>query len=653
MSYIKFDKTRLINLEYSLTKELIRSSRSGAFASTTIVNCNTRKYHGLLIAPQPGLDGENHVLLSTLDETIIQHDAEFNLGIHKFPGHNYSPKGHKYIRDFEADPIPKITYRIGGVVLTKERLFHTSGDRIMIRYTLVDAHSPTRIRFKPFLAFRNVHKLTRENVDYNNKYESIKNGIRIRMYNGYTPLYMQFSKEPEYTHVPDWHYNIEYFREQERGYDYQEDLYMPGFFEMTIRKGESIIFSAGLSEAHPASLSRVFNNEMEKRIPRSNFENCLINSAQQFIVKKDRKTGVVAGYPWFGQWGRDTFIALPGLTLTQKDYKTFKSVIDSLVSDLKGPLFPNIGIENKPVYNSVDAPLWFFWALQQYAYKVNKKAIVWKEYGKKLQMILMGYRDGTDFNIKMDEDGLIFAGQKGYALTWMDAVVNGKAVTPRIGKPVEINALWYNALNFCLEIAKLAGDEKFVKEWKDLPEKIKTSFVSAFWDDEKGYLADIVDGINKDWSVRPNQVFATSLHYSPLDESMKRSVLAVVEQELLTPRGLRTLSPKNPAYKGKYEGDQENRDESYHQGTVWPWLLGHFVEAYLKLHGKEGVGFAKKLYKGFEPEMAETGIGSVSEVFDGDPPHEAGGSISQAWSVSELLRINELIKKYSRIKSLK
>ncbi len=300
MSYIKFDKSQLINLEYSLSRELVRSSRSGAFGTTTIINCNTRKYHGLLIAPQPDIDGENHVLLSTLDETVIQHDAEFNLGIHKYPGGRYSPKGHKYVRDFEADPIPKLTYRIGGVVLTKERLFLTNDDRILISYTLVDAHSPTKLRFSPFLAFRNIHKLTKENVYYDNKYIKVRNGIRVKMYPGYSPLFMQFSKNVEYTHVPDWYYNIEYFREQERGYDYKEDLYVPGFFELDIKKGESVVFSAGLSEIHPPSLKRIFLNEVEKRIPRSNSENCLINAAQQFIVRKGKYAGIIAGFPFRG-----------------------------------------------------------------------------------------------------------------------------------------------------------------------------------------------------------------------------------------------------------------------------------------------------------------------------------------------------------------
>jgi len=644
MSYINFDKSLLINLEYSLSKELLRSNRGGSYASTSIINCNTRKYHGLLVTRQAAIDNENHVLLSSLDETIIQREAEFNLGIHKYKDDVYLPKGHKYIRDFDTEPIPKLTYRVGGVVLTKEMVFSYRDDRLIIKYTLADAHSPTTLRLKPFLAYRNVHKLSKSNVYVDTKYQEISNGIKLRMYQGYSYLHLQFSKDAEYTHVPDWYYNIEYFREKERGYDYQEDLYVPGFFDVSIKKGESIFFSVGLSEINPTSCKRLFNNEISRRQARDSYEHCLINSAQQFIVKSAKKTEIIAGFPWFGRWGRDTFIALPGLTLALDDPKTCKAVIDTMVSELKGPLFPNIGEGNNSAYNSVDAPLWFFWALQKYTEFIKDKELVWKDYSKKIKVILEGYRSGTLYNIKMLENGLIYAGEKSKALTWMDAVVGGIPVTPRQGMPVEINALWYNAIMFSLELAKTADDNKFISQWKEFPDLIKASFKNTFWDKEKAYLADYVDGDYKDWSVRPNMVFACSLPFSMLGEEENKLVLDKIKSELLTPRGLRTLSPKNPKYKGIYFGDQATRDAAYHQGTVWPWLLGHFTEAYLKIHGKNGVELIKSLYWGFEETMKEHGIGSISEVFDGDPPHKAGGSISQAWSVAELLRINRMLK---------
>ena len=648
MSYIEFDKNQLINLGYSLKRELIRSNRAGAYACRTIIGCNTRKYHGLLVTPQPGIDNENHVLLSNMDEVVVQNDASFNLGIHKYPGGVYNPGGHKYIRDFNTEPIPNALYRVGGVLLRKELIFAESHDRIMIRYTLEDANSPTKLRFNPFLAFRNIHRLSKANFGINDKHRKVPNGISMRLYNGYTPLFMQFSKKVEYVHNPEWYYNIEYHEEMERGYDYQEDLFVPGFFEVDIKKGESIVFCAGTSEVTPAAIKRAFTAEVKKRTPRDNFENCLRNSAQQFIIKRDNKTWVVAGFPWFGRWGRDTFIALPGLTLANDDLKTCKAVIDAMVDDLKGPLFPNIGEGSDSAYNSVDAPLWFFWTLQQYAEYTGEKKTIWSTYGRKMKMILDGYRKGTDFDIHMQDSGLIWAGEQGHALTWMDAVVDGKPVTPRIGLAVEINALWYNAIRFSMELAEAAGDEKFIKKWKPVAGMIPASFISTFWDKERGYLADYVNGEGADWSVRPNQIIAASLPYRAIGEEICMGVIDVVQGELLTVRGIRTLSPKNIHYKGTYFGSQAERDRAYHQGTVWPWLFGHFAEAYLRIHGKEGVNYIKGLYNGFEPVMTEAGIGSVSEVYDGDPPHLPGGTISQAWSVSELLRTHALIKKYNR-----
>lgn len=646
MSYINFDRNQLVNLGYSLNKELLRTNRAGAYSLTTIIGCNTRKYHGLLICPQHSIDGENHVFLSTLDLTVIQRDAEFNLGIHKYPGGVYHPKGHKYIRDFTTDPIPTTLYNVGGVLLKKESIFSSEEDTTIIRYTLLDAHSPTTLRLRPFLAFRNVNKLSKANVFADTKFEKIKNGIKVRMYSGYSSLHMQLSKKMEYVHVPDWNYNIEYSEEQARGYEYSEDLYVPGYFEVEIKKGESILFSASLVEQSPEELEMNFKRETLNRTPRNSFENCLLNSAQQFLVHNGKKVEVVAGYPWFGRWGRDTFIALPGLTLSTGNPKTCKAVIDTMTSELNGPLFPNVGNGGRAAYNSADAPLWFFWSLQQYSEHTKTKDNIWKEYGKKMKLILDGFKEGTFFNIHMLENGLIYAGEQGKAITWMDAVVAGKPVTPRMGLAVELNALWYNAIMYSIEVAKLAEDMAFVDEWTPIAEKIVPAFKEVFWSKEKGYLADVVNGDFKDWSVRPNMVFATSLPYMPVSEKIRQLILDTIQKELLTPCGLRTLSPNHPDYKGIYEGDQPTRDRAYHQGTVWPWLLGHFAEGYLKIYGKSGLSFIKNLFLRFEDDLKENGIGSISEVYDGDPPHKAGGAISQAWSVAEVLRMGKLIANY-------
>jgi len=647
MKHIKFDKLQLINLEYSLKRELLRTNRAGSYASTTIVGCNTRKYHGLLVCPMEDIDNDNHVLLSGLDVSVVQHEAVFNFGVRKYPGNNYEPRGHKYVRDFEIDAIPKLIWRVGGVVLQMERIL-SEDDRILIKYTLLEANSETKIRFKPFLAFRNVHKLSKANMFVNTKYTEVENGIKVRMYDGYKALFMQFNKTPEYIHVPDWYYNVEYQEEQARGYDFHEDLFVPGYFELAIKKGESIVFTAALKEITPSTISKKFSSELKKRIPRNSYIDCLRSAAQQFIYKRNGKTEIIAGFPWFGRWGRDTFIALPGLTLYNGDIKTCKEVLETMTSELKDGLFPNIGTSETTVMNSVDAPLWFFWSLQEYLKFTLDKKQIWKDFGAKMKHILENYRQGTHYNIRMHDNGLIWAGEAGKALTWMDAVVGGKPVTPRHGFDVEINALWYNAINFALELAEDSGDKEFVDNWSYVPAVTKLSFLEKFCSEEKQYLADYATYDYTDWTIRPNQIFACSLPYSPLSDVKKERVLETVRKVLLSPRGIRSLSPEHRDYVGICEGTQEERDRAYHQGTVWPWLLGHFCQAYLEIHENSGLALVEKIFNSFEEELTIHGIGTISEIYDGDPPHNARGAISQAWSVAELIRIYCMIENFKK-----
>ncbi len=644
MGYLQFDKSKLINLEYSLNKEFVRSNRAGSYSSTTIVGCNTRKYHGMLVCPD-SKTGNKNVLLSSLDVTIMQHDQEFNLGIHKYQGDHYVPRGHKYIRNFETESVGVTTYRVGGVVLRKDYLLVEKEEQILIRYTLEEATSPTFLKFKPFLAFRDMHSLSKANMYANTKYQNVKNGIVSKLYEGLPSLYMQFNKEIEFISCPDWYFNIEYMEEQNRGYDYKEDLFVPGYFECAIQKGESIIFSGStfLIE-EPGSLLKKYEKEKAKRIDRDSFKSCLVNSAEQFLVYTEGRTEIIAGFPWFGTWGRDTFISLPGLTLTTGKLKQARDVIDTMVKRMKSGLFPNMGDNANPAFNSVDAPLWFFWSLLEYQ-KYDSSLDIWETYKIPINDILNSYRNGTVFNIRMIENGLIWAGQQGKSLTWMDAVNDSGPVTPRMGMDVEINALWYNAVCASLVWARKAKDARFIKRWKDLPEKIGQSFITTFWEEKKGYLADYVDGDFKDFSVRPNQVIAAALEHTPLTRDMKKSIIDIVSRYLLTPKGLRTLSPKDENYNPYYEGNQNERGAAYHQGTVWPWLLEHYVKAYLNLYKAGGLNTVKQLYYGFEEDMLVHGIGSISEIYDGDPPHTPRGSISQAWSVASVLRIGEMIEK--------
>lgn len=650
MSYLTFKKTELVNLDYSLRREILSTNRAGGYMSTSIVCCNTRKYHGLLVCPLDQIDGENYVLLSSLDETVIQHDQSFNLGIHKYPN-LYEPRGHKYIRDFEFEPTPTWIYRVGGVHLKKELLMVHNSDQLMIRYTLLDANSPTTLRFRPFLGFRSRHKLSKANLFAHTDYNEIENGISSKLYNEYPELNMQLSKKNHFESSPDWYYNFEYSEEKERGYDFQEDLFTPGYFEIPIKKGESVIFSASLKEQKTGGLLKAFDKEISNRPPKNTFLECLKNAATQFVVKRGKDTEIVAGYPWFGRWGRDTFIALPGLTLAANyDVDTCKAVLDTMSREMHNGLFPNIGKDDQAAYNSVDAPMWYFWAIQKYADATKDSTTIWKDYGKKMKAVLEAFRYGSNNHIGMHENGLIWAGEPGKALTWMDAVVNGVPVTPRAGYAVEINALWYNAVSFTLDLARKNDDTKFVKEWESLPALIQNSFVSTFWNPEKEYLADYVDEHGQNMDIRSNQVIAASVPYSPINDETKIAVLRIINQELLTPKGLRTLSPNHPDYKGIYRGDQATRDQAYHQGTVWVWQLGHYVEANFRLYGEAYVSEAKRIVANFEEEMTDYGVCGISEVYDGNPHFHAGGSISQAWSVSEILRIIQMIEKNTKTK---
>jgi predicted glycogen debranching enzyme len=644
MSYIKFDKSQIVNLEYSLSREILRTNRAGSYASTTIVECNTRKYHGLLICPVDELGGGRYILLSSLDVTVVNNDKSFNVGIRKYKGDYFSPKGHKYIEDFETEVIPMRVFRVGNVLLKMERLLVHYEEQLLVRYTILEASEPMKLQIRPFLAFRSIHELTHANMSANTKVEFIKNGIRSKLYEGFPSLHMQFSSKVEFIPVPDWYRGVEYIEEQKRGYDYSEDLFTPGFFELEAKKGDSIVFSASTSEENPSGLKTKFSKTVAGKIPRNSFLNCLRNAAMQFVEKRGEEILITAGYPWFGSWGRDTFISLPGIVIARHNLGLFQAVLDTQVKKMKDGLFPNMGTEGNYAFNSLDAPLWFFWSLQQYVENGGTNCI--ERYGNASKSILRAFKNGTAYNIHMRDNGLIYADAKGKALTWMDAVVNGVPVTPRPGYAVEINALWYNAICFTLEMARVGKDNTFTKEFGFLPELIKKSFLEIFWNDKAGYLADYVnDTEGSNFFVRPNMVIAVSLPYSILDKEQMKKVLDVADKELVTPRGLRTLSPGNKYYKGNYFGSQEERDEAYHQGTVWPWLFGPFCEGWLKVYGKQGVQKVKKLIYGFEEVMNEHGVSTISEIYDGNPPHAPNGTISQAWSVGEVLRIIDLLEK--------
>jgi predicted glycogen debranching enzyme len=644
MNYLTFDKTIMINLQESLIREVLRTNRKGAYHCTTVVDCNTRKYHGLLVMPVPELDGENHVLLSSFDETVVQHGAEFNMGLHKYAGDNFSPKGHKYIREYSCDIVPRTLYRVGGVILSKEKVFSMYENRILIKYTLEDAHSDTTLRFRPFLAFRNVKDLTQANGAINEARTTVPNGIKMCLYPGYPDLYMQFNKNVEFVFEPYWYNGIEYPKEQERGYPYQEDLYVPGYFEIPIRKGETIIFCAADIETDPDRMQALFEEEISYRTPRTSFYNCLKNSAQQFYFRPNETDAyLLAGYPWFRVRARDLFISVPGCTLSIDDPVRFEKIMYTAMPALRN--YMNEGKKDKVIreIDAPDVPLWCSWAIQQYARSegLDKCRELYSGIMREIiAHIVSGFRE----DMKMTDSGLLYADGKDRAITWMNATVDGKPVVPRSGYIVEFNALWYNALCFYKE---LVGEDANIDVnvsglIKDIEKFFPETFVNGY-----NYLFDSVSGSTVDWSVRPNMIFAASLPYSPLTKLQKRAVLDIVTKELLTPKGLRSLSPKSEGYRPDYAGPQYQRDLAYHQGSAWPWLLGAYLESYLCIYGRSGISFVERMLISMEEEVKLHCIGTIPELFDGNPPFTGRGAISFAMNVAAILRVLQILKKYN------
>jgi len=646
MSYLKFDKSQLINLEYSLNRELLRANMSGCYYSTTLNGCNTRKYHGLLVCPLSNFNNEKHLLLSSLDISVIYKDEEINLGIHRYKGGFYDPKGHKYLRDIEFGQVPVITYRIGEVVITVERLLVEKKQQILIKYTLNNAPENLLFRFRPFLAFRYIHNLSKANLFVNRKYNSVINGISISLYEGYPDFFMQFSKDVEYIPVPDWYYNIEYPEELKRGYDYLEDLFLPGYFELSAGPGESVIFAAGTENAIPSSLKQRFTNELKKQTHRFTFASSLVNAGNQFIFREKNETNIIAGFPWYDSITRQSFISLPGLALATNNNSLYSDVLNTCKPHLNNGLFPDNIYSAKPEYHSADAPLWFIWALQQYVKTKKSPRGFWLNFSSTVKKILNAYKESVPGYIGTTKEGLVYSEKENTALTWMDSYVNGKPVIQRSGLAVEINALWYNAVSFALEMTELTKDREFINQWADIPEKAGNAFLQTFCNEGHNHLADVVKNGIADWSVRPNMIIAAAMKYSPLSVERKKHILNVAKQKLLTKRGLRTLSPDHLNYKGIIKGNQDERQASVHQGAAYPWLMQFFAEAYLHVHSKGGLTFLRQMMDFFEEEMTEHCMGCLSEMYDGDPPHKAKGALSQAWNVAGVLYALDLIHNY-------
>lgn len=590
MSVLTFDKKELGNLEYSLQREMLATDRRGGYMSTTIVCCNTRKYHGLMVAPIDDSD-RAYVLLSSVDETVVHDGQSFNLALHRFPG-TYEPRGHKYITDFEYTPTPTITYRVGSIVLRKELLWIHNRTQLMIRYTLLEAPSDVRLRLRPFFAFRDKHALTHANMEADGRSRPIPGGVKCRLYSDFPWLYLQTDcRDAEFVPAPDWYYNFEYAREIERGYEGDEDLLTTGYFELSLGRRQSVIFSASVEAIpDPAAIGGMFAEALSARSRKVDFLSCLRHSARQFVVRRrDGRAEVLAGYPWYGQIGRQTLVALPGIALEQGRTEDCLDVLDTVVRGRRDGMFTG----SFSAAEAADAPLWFFWVLQQLQRTLGEEEI-WKRYGIVMKELLAAYRRGVG-GVAVHDNGLVWASAPDKALTWMNALAGGVPVVSR-----------------------------------------------------DGYLADFVgpEGPNR-W-IRPNMVVACGLDYKMLDEEQQASVLRIVGQHLLTPKGLRSLSPRNPRYKNRCEGDEAVRAEASMNGSVWVWPLWFYVKASFDLGGREFLPRAEELLARFGEEIQSYGIGSINELFDGDPPHAPWGAVSQAWSVGAVLMIRETTERWRR-----
>ena len=646
MSALTFDKGELGNLEYSLQREMLATDRRNGYMSTTIVCCNTRKYHGLMVAPIDNSD-RTHVLLSSLDETIVQHDQSFNLALHRFNG-VYEPRGHKYITDFKYTPCPTITYRVGGVILQKELLWIHKRTQLMIRYTLLDAHSETTLRLRPFFAFRDKHALTKANMEANGRSYPVPCGVKCRLYESYPWLYLQTDRtDAEFIPAPDWYYDFEYQQELKRGYNGYEDLMTTGYFELKIKKGESIIFSASTEEMSSTnSIREFYEASIARRTHKIDFLSCLHHSARQFVVRRpENRTEVIAGYPWLGVDGRTTFISLPGLTLEQGYKEDCIDVLDTMIRDMRNGDFAG----SASAYHEADAPLWFFWTLQNLEKHIGA-AEIWNRYGEVMKSILEAYRSGIGGRVQLHENGLVWTAADNVAMTWMNTTLDGNVQLPRSGYAVEIQALWYNAVCYTLALAKKQGDKEFVAEWKNLPIKTQTSFLEKFWYSDEEYLYDYVNDQEKNHSIRCNMIIACGLDYSMLNEEQIVNVALTVRQHLLTPRGLRTLSPRNPLYDTTATDEQSQQDRVRMNGAVWVWPLIFYVRCGFRLRGEGFAEKAREILDGFNEEIQTYCIGSVGEYFDADPPFGPRGAISSALSVGALLQISEMLNKEAKSK---
>ena len=645
---ISVDKAVCTEFEAAASREWLETNGLGGFACGTVAGVNTRRYHGLLIAAQ-NPPGGRMLLLSKMEETLIIGDRRIDLSTNEYGGAIH-PEGYLLLTGFRLAPFPTWTFEVDGARLEKTVFMPHGSNTVHVEYSLLQAAEGTELalELRPLIAFRDYDATTHENVAVNKAFEIAANIVSVQPYAGLPRLYFAHDaarvEEQGY-----WYRNFLYRVERERGLDFEEDLFNPFMLSLNLGRKRTavVIASTGRRDISQAATVREAELQRRQQIAASvpvvdSMVSTLTIAADQYIALRGEDCTVIAGYPWFTDWGRDTMIALPGLTLFTGRAGIARSILRNFARHTDTGMLPNrFGDSGQaPEFNTIDATLWFFEAARAYAAATSDYAFIREELYDCLNQIVDFHIKGTRYDIKMAESCLLHGGAPGVQLTWMDAKIGDWVVTPRNGEPVEIQALWYNALRVMEELAGRFGDSERHAKYSWLASMASQSFNRDFWNQGAGCLYDVMNGGTPDASIRPNQIFAVSLHYSMLAPDRARAVVETVKRELLTPLGLRTLTPSDPRYRPRYEGDQHSRDSAYHQGTVWPWLLGPFVSAYVRVNGgtAESRVHAHELLRGLEQHLTESGLGQISEIFDADAPHRPRGCFAQAWSVAEVLR---------------
>ncbi|MDQ6785431.1 MAG: amylo-alpha-1,6-glucosidase [Acidobacteriota bacterium] len=642
---INFDSEICVDFQSASSREWLETNGIGGFSSSTVSGANTRRYHALLIAAtKPPLG--RLVLLSKFEETLFLNGNRYELSANQYPNKIY-PDGFKYLKNFRLAPFPVWTFEIEGIEIEKKIFMAYGENTTVVEFKVQTSNFKVELELKPLVAFRDYHSLRREDANFNGSFESSKNQVSIQPYAEMAALFFTHNAQ-SVEKQGIWYRNFEYAIERERGFDYREDLFQPFSLKFDLSQTATVIAS---TEPQTVSDARKFEeSEIERREnliktakATDDFTEQLAVAADQFIVSRGSGKTVIAGYPWFSDWGRDTMIALNGLTLATNRAEIAKSILLEFSLHISEGMLPNRFPDagEIPEYNTVDATLWYFEAIRAYVEKTGDYKFVEKSLYEKLVNIILWHFHGTRYGIRVCEDGLLYAGETGAQLTWMDAKIGDFVVTPRAGKAVEIQALWFNALKIMADFARRFSDEIDCEKYLETAEKAKRSFNEIFWNDAEECLYDVIDGEEKDASVRPNQIFAASLPNQILDMDKARKVVEKIEVELLTPYGLRSLSRKDLRYCPHYVGSPFERDSAYHQGTVWAWLTGAFVDAYRKVYANEDETEKRvnEILSGFKNHLYEAGVGQISEIFDADPPFNPRGCFAQAWSVAEVLRV--------------